>query len=434
MRARTRLWLRGVGIALVALGVAAFAVLMLVFGRADDPARMIAVIVVAGIGLALVLLSVPRAPGSAGGETTRDLLSVFFTFGTLGPIIMAVVSSAEANFLVGLAGIVVSGGISVLWAFAFIRRAFWVIPIAVLVSAFGPPQVFRALYELGGFENFGNLTVRARLGILGIESLASLILGYALMIQFISRVERAAARSEAELETAARIHAQLVPAIARDSGPWSVRAISTPSSTMGGDLIDLVPRPGAGADLVLADVTGHGVRAGVVMAMAKGIIWAELSREAPLAEAAGRINRALADLLDSGTFVTGVIARLPADPADPAEVVVAGHPPPIVRRASGGSERIEPHALPWGVAREEAYAAAAVRLAPGDALVLYSDGITEAAPPGGPMLAIAGVERTVLATGEPGALPRALLDAAAAHARGSMDDDRSAAVGWVRPG
>ncbi|MEQ8769661.1 MAG: SpoIIE family protein phosphatase [Phycisphaerales bacterium] len=430
MRARTRFWLRCVGVALIAVGAVAFAVLMLVLGRADDPAQIIAVIIVAGLGLALVLLSIPRTPGATGGETTRDLLSVFFTFGTLGPMIMAVLTSGEANFLVGLVGIGVSGGISVLWALAFIRRAFWVIPIAVLVSAFGPPNVFRAMYELGGFENFGSLTVRARLGILGVESLASLIIGYALMIQFVSRVERAAARSEAELETAARIHAQLVPEIARRTGPWSVAAISAPSSTMGGDLVDLIERPDGTADLVIADVTGHGVRAGVVMALAKGIIRTEFARGGSLADAAGSINRHLFGLLDTGTFVTAAVVRLGDDGG--VEALVAGHPPVLVRRAGGNLERIGTHGLPWGVSGDEAYGSDAVSLAAGDTVVLYTDGITEAADQAGAMLGVSGVERVVARAPEPGGLVAALLDAAAAHAPGRMDDDRSAAAAWYR--
>ncbi len=432
MTQRTRIWLRSVGIGLVGLGVAGFVVFMLLLGRANEPIANASVGVLAGVGLALVLLSLPRVPGATGNETIRDLLSVFFTFGTLGPMIMAVITSGTANFVVGLMGIVVSGGLSVVWALAFIRRAFWMIPIAVVVSAFGPPYVFRALHEVGGFENFWELSVRARLGVLGVQSVVCLIVGYALMIRFVSRVERAAARYEAELDTAGRIHAQLVPPIDRGVGSWSVRARSLPSSTMGGDLVDLIERPDGGADLVLADVTGHGVRAGVVMALVKGIVWAELTRRAPLDQAVGRISGRLAALLDAGTFVTAAVVRLPAGAEEPAEIIVAGHPPVVIRRADGTTGRVGSHGLPWGIDGDERYGTATVALAPGDALVLYSDGITEAAPAGGSMLGIDGVDDVVAGSDRPDRAVEALLETAATHAGGVMDDDRSAAAVWRR--
>ena len=434
MSPRTRITLRLAGVALLLLGIVGFALTIFVFGGAGRLAMVIGICLLAGFGLTLVLKSLPAVPGQTARDSARDTASVFFTFGTLGPLIMMVITSGQANFLVGLVGILVSGVISTLWALAFIRRAYWMIPIAVVTSAVMPPALFNVLWELGGAQNFGGLSVRARLGILGLESLATLIVGYALMTRSIARMERDAARREAELETAARIHAQLVPAIERGVGPWSVRGVSLPSSTMGGDLIDLIPRADGGADLVLADVTGHGVRAGVVMALAKGIVWAELRREAALADATGRINQSLADLLDDGTFVTAVVVRLPAAPDAPVEVLVAGHPPPIIRRADGATERVESHGLPWGVAPESADGTTRVHLAAGDAIVLYSDGISEAAPPAGGMFGVDGVDRAVRARAEPGAIPRALLDAASTHAGGMMDDDRSSSVVWRRSG
>ncbi|GJM18106.1 MAG: hypothetical protein DHS20C14_03190 [Phycisphaeraceae bacterium] len=430
MSAQINTWMRPVGIVLLFVGIVAFAcTIFLASGEAHTLAVAVAG-VIAGLGLTAILLSFPGKDGHGGA--IRDLLSVFFTFGCLGPMIMLVITSGEANFLVGFVGLCVSGGISVLWAFAFIHRAYWMIPVAIIATAFVPPPVFRTLGSVGAFENFGGLTLRGRLGILGLESVASLVVGYVLMIRFVARVERQAARSEAELETAVRIHAQLVPPIERDLGAWAVRARSLPSSTMGGDLIDLIERPDSSADLVLADVTGHGVRAGVVMALVKGVVWAELTRETPLAESVERISGRLTELLDVGTFVTAVVARLPADADQLTEVIVAGHPPVIVRRADGTTDRIGTHGLPWGVEGGERYSSASVSVAPGDVLVLYSDGITEAASPEGPMLGIDGVEGEVARTSAPAGLVGRLLDAAAAHAAGAMNDDRSAAVAWVR--
>ena len=422
------------GVTLVAAAVVMFGVATFLLTASDRPLAIAAVSAVAGICVALILPSIPRrVRTSARGQDLTDILSIFFTFGALGPLIMMTLTEGNANFVVGLFGIAVSGGVSVLWATAFIWRLYWLIPIAVLVTAFGPPPVFETVWRFGLAENFGDLSVRLRIGVLGLESVFSLVVGYTLMVRFVTRVERDAARSEAELETAARIHAQLVPKIERNTGPWSVRALAIPSSVMGGDLIDLIERPGAGADLVLADVTGHGVRAGVVMALVKGVIWAELAREGPLDQAADRINAALTRLLDDGTFATAIVARLPTGASDPIQLLIAGHPPPVVRRAEGASdERINPHGLPWGISAVENYATTEITLEPGDAIVLYSDGLSEAATPGGTMLGLAGVERAAKAASDPEGLPESLLQAASAHANGGIDDDRSVAPVWPR--
>ncbi|MEL6328946.1 MAG: PP2C family protein-serine/threonine phosphatase [Planctomycetota bacterium] len=427
---------RTAGITLVVAAVILFTGATFLLAASDRPLAIVAVAAIAGVGVALILLSLPRSRGvaSRSGQIS-DLLSVFFTFGALGPLIMMTLTSGTANFLIGLIGVAVSGGIATLWATAFIFRVYWLIPVAVIATAFGPPPVFEAAWHVGLAENFWGLSERLRIGILGLESVFSLVIGYALMVRFIVRVEREAARSQAELETASRIHAQLVPRIDQDPGPWRVRAISLPSSVMGGDLVDLIERADGGADLVLADVTGHGVRAGVVMALVKGVVAAELAHDAPLARAADRINRALTRLLDDGTFATAVVARLPADATDPIEILVAGHPPPVIKRAESAEipdGRIAAHGLPWGVSAGETYATTSVTLAPGDALALYSDGLSEAAPPDGPMLGLAGVERAVAQAPDAPGLPETLLEAASTHASGTIADDRSVAVVFGR--
>jgi len=425
MHPKARRSVRLVGIGAIVLGIIGFAPALFMLGGAVHHVTTIAFLLCAGIGLALVIMTTERGTGASNAETARDIASVFFTFGTLGPLVMGVLTSGTANFLVGLVGMLVAGTIATLWAVSFMKRLYGLIPVAIVASAFMPTAVFETLHDLGGFENFGGLSVPTRLGILGLESLACLIIGYALMVRFISRVERDAARSEAELETASAIHRQIVPPIGSRVGPWSVTGLSLPSSTMGGDLIDLIPRH-AGTDLVLADVTGHGVRAGVVMALTKGVLRAALSHDRSLVDALADANRVLADELDSSTFVTAVLVRLYEDAARPTEILVAGHPPALVRRADAAIERVWAHGVPLGIDREHPYASSEIELGEGDALVLYSDGIQEATDHAGRMLGLDAIERTVAATDANAAgLTRALMLAAESHAPGTPEDDRS---------
>ena len=92
----------------------------------------------------------------------------------------------------------------------------------------------------------------------GLAVIAAIALGYVLFVVFISRRGREAVRLMTEIALAHEIHAALVPALERADDRIEVDASSTASSEMGGDLVDMVER-GATSDLVLADVSGHGV-------------------------------------------------------------------------------------------------------------------------------------------------------------------------------
>jgi sigma-B regulation protein RsbU (phosphoserine phosphatase) len=150
-----------------------------------------------------------------------------------------------------------------------------------------------------------------------------------------------------------------------------------PARSVGGDLYDFLQ----GDDQVwfmIGDVSGKGVAAALFMAVAKTLFHAGLSRGASPASVFSRMNRELCRDNEGAMFVTAFAGCLDLRTGAVA-TVNAGHPRPF-RLSEGGAvtELAVAPGLPLGVSEDYDYAAGALALAPGDALYLYTDGVTEA--------------------------------------------------------
>lgn len=130
--------------------------------------------------------------------------------------------------------------------------------------------------------------------------------------------------------------------------------------------------------LVIADVAGKSIPAALLMATLQASLHTIAGEGAPLADLVTRLNRyACAHSLDGRRFTTAVLGEY--DPADRRLFYVnAGHNPPILRHANGGTEKLEAGGLPLGIEVDGAYTTATIDLAVGDALILYTDGVVEA--------------------------------------------------------
>ena len=152
-----------------------------------------------------------------------------------------------------------------------------------------------------------------------------------------------------------------------------------PASQLGGDYYDYIELPGGRLAVVVADVSGKGISASLLMAKLSAETRYCLASEPEPAQAMARLNRAFCDSGWEDRFVTMVLAVL--DPRrHEVTIVNAGHLPPLWRRGPGAVEPVaEAEAgLPLGVDRDVDYAPCTLPLAPGESLVLYTDGITEA--------------------------------------------------------
>jgi sigma-B regulation protein RsbU (phosphoserine phosphatase) len=246
------------------------------------------------------------------------------------------------------------------------RRLVWVIAIAVVL----PPTLLWWDFWLWGW---GKLNARVLVEYLLIGYM--LLGAYFMLSRFIRNEGATSLRQRTEIALARQVHDALVPPVSFASGSLECYGSSQPASEVGGDLIDVV-RANGRVGFYIADVTGHGVPAGVTMSMVKSAIRIRLRDSPPLATLMRDLNDLLIELNRPGVFVTFAAVHL--DDAGMAECGLAGHPPLLVhRRATGSLERIEASGPALGIVPDSDFPTQTVRLEPGDMLAAITDGLTE---------------------------------------------------------
>ena len=158
------------------------------------------------------------------------------------------------------------------------------------------------------------------------------------------------------------------------------------ANEVGGDFYDLINTVEDGWVCAIGDARGKGAEAAAVTALARYTIRAISLKEDRPAEVLAALNEAMLQQLPEDRFCTVACVRLdPGDgsPGVAAEISRAGHPPPLVVRAGGSVEEVGPPGRVLGVFPDAELGHASLRLMPGEALVLYTDGVTEARSPDG---------------------------------------------------
>ncbi len=188
------------------------------------------------------------------------------------------------------------------------------------------------------------------------------------------------ARAEQELDLARRIQRAFLlsrfPAMPR----LEVHAVNVSSRQVSGDFYDVVP-VGDTLLLAIADVSGKGVAAALMSSMLQASLRTQAGAVPGVADMLANMNRLLCGGAPTGKFATFFLARV--DEATlRLDYANAGHNYPLLRHADGTVEELGVGGLLLGIQEEIAVAEASVTLAPGDCLVLYTDGISEAANAG----------------------------------------------------
>ena len=184
-----------------------------------------------------------------------------------------------------------------------------------------------------------------------------------------------------EMKTVADLQRSLLPDPLPRIPTMALAAHYQTSHRAGGDYYDFFPLPGGLWGILIADVSGHGTAAAVLMAVTHSIAHTYPGPATPPGELLRHVNQVLTEryTLRSGAFVTAFYAVY-----DPATRTIAhasaGHPPPRLKRCADGSLTTLDghHGLPLGIVADEEYPEGRVRLVPGDQIVFYTDGVTEA--------------------------------------------------------
>jgi sigma-B regulation protein RsbU (phosphoserine phosphatase) len=183
---------------------------------------------------------------------------------------------------------------------------------------------------------------------------------------------------EQELAVAKKIQQDLLPKGVLAVNGVEVAGFNLPCYAVGGDYFDYFRLPDGRIALAIADVAGKGVPAALLMSNLQAILRAETSRGSAVTAIPAQANRQLTESMSgSSKFVTFFYGAL--DPAARRLAYTnAGHNPPLVVRADGSIEELEAGGLLLGVFALAEYDEGTVDLHPGDACVLFTDGVTEA--------------------------------------------------------
>jgi sigma-B regulation protein RsbU (phosphoserine phosphatase) len=184
-------------------------------------------------------------------------------------------------------------------------------------------------------------------------------------------------RLEHELAVARDIQKSFLPQESPRLKGYDLAGMNIPSQEVGGDYFDFIPISEGQVGLVVADVSGKGIPAALIMAAFRAGLRAAIRDNYAIKEIFSKVNVLLQESTDTEQFVTAFYGVLDAK-GRIFTFVNAGHNPPFVLSADGSLRRLETGGLPLGIRQTAGYQEEPIRLQSGDCLIFYTDGVTEA--------------------------------------------------------
>ena len=349
------------------------------------------------------------------------LLAVFFVFAIIGFANDTMDMGRQAPLRFWL-GIVLPGLFALGYAYSGVtlRSRWWkaFLPLFVVQIVAGgvqaklfpdpPPLAQMGKHELEILHN--------RLTFDGIAMIIAVSLGYSGFIYvFISegrrylRTRTEMAALEGEMAAAREVQRLMVPEHPPQIGGYSIESVYHPAAEVGGDFFQVIPLSSGGALIVIGDVSGKGLRAAMIVSMIVGTLRTVSGFTEEPDKILIELNRHLCGHMQEG-FATCLVVRLEGQGT--LTFANAGHLPPYVN----GTEFSLPGSLPLGLDESAAYGQVSLEMAPGDTVVLLTDGIAEAQ---NALRVLFGFERVESMLQE-GATAKIVADAARLH--GQNDD------------
>ena len=325
-------------------------------------------------------------------DLRRLALAVFFLFGTIGPLTMLMNSSVLPGSWFMLIYLTVLSGALSACIILFIRKpVLFIASMIVIVGAmtaeyqveqflFGRVEESRILTanHLFTFTQQEIDRIDVRRPLFGVIAIFLLSAGYTLFLRVVGEETKKRARLETEVAVARRIQQSLQPSTAFKTDWCEAAGITVPATEVGGDYFDMIKISNDEAVIVIADVSGHGVGAGILSAMTKSALHTELHHTTVPAELMFNLNNAVYQVTDKKMFVSFAYLLLDKRTMT-AHVATAGHPPIfLIQKSDGAIIEIRTPNLALAVQASTQYTERAVHVNHGDVLILYTDGITEA--------------------------------------------------------
>jgi serine phosphatase RsbU (regulator of sigma subunit) len=320
-------------------------------------------------------LSRPRAEAWKSIPRSSQVLAIvgiFSLFASIGSISM-LMSPVRQTVVSAVATVVIYGGFAVGYATLWIARKFWLLPVWWLLQ-WAAGILMANIFHAGIIEDRKEL--ERQLVVLGICAIVAIVVGYIAFINFVRREGSRYFRVQTEIELAHEIHHSLVPTFERKLSGYEIFGASIPSGEVGGDLVDIVESSNEQI-VYIADISGHGVASGVLMAMFKTSIRSNLGANSSPGGLIEGVHRTLYPLKMPNMFATaGVLQLRPGSKS--VTYSLAGHPA-LMRYCSQQRAIVEypSQNLPLGILPEQQFTTDRLECNPGDVLLLLTDGFSE---------------------------------------------------------
>ena len=183
---------------------------------------------------------------------------------------------------------------------------------------------------------------------------------------------------EAEAEAAGNVQKQLFPKQPLEFSNHTISGFCIPCSTAGGDFFEAFEHQSGKSFFAIADVMGHGIPAAMVTSIVKAVISLHRSKEIfSLKDCIEELNSVLSSVFNRTKMVTAIFGLYEPEKRQ-CELAIAGHPAVCYIKSDGSYEEVGSRCLPLGVAKRLKINWSTLELRPGEALVLYTDGVVEA--------------------------------------------------------
>jgi phosphoserine phosphatase RsbU/P len=181
-----------------------------------------------------------------------------------------------------------------------------------------------------------------------------------------------------QIELARGVQSRLFPGEPPHIPGYDIAGVCIPAEEIGGDYYDFIKLTKGGLGVAVADVSGHGIAAALVMTAFRGLLRTHTRGRLGPAKIARSINRLLPDCAGSGDFVTAVYAIL-SSISEEITYVCCGQEPPLLLHSDGSLGNLNVRNPALGIIKNVSFATEKLSLASGDILAIYTDGVVELA-------------------------------------------------------